>query len=293
MIKRCGQWAAIALSVALSACGGGGGDSEAPAAPSAVAPDVALQAVLDGLPATVVTLPTDPDERIAFLAAQALPSKPADGLYTVLGPSWLAGASHQIQFGSALGQLSEDSTAGLGLPYSTPTLELRGGGELIIGRIDGDVVFGGATSTRQFTYVVAQPTSSLPTSGTISYSLSQATAADVRVNGRTAPAPARATITAATLTANFDADAAAPLAMTLTGTLGGQTYTASLPVNTPVAIDRAGASFKSDNGSGTVIEGVFTGSNAAEVGVHYTITIDGGTLNGSLILQRSPVAGLR
>jgi len=34
------------------------------------------------------------------------------------------------------------------------------------------------------------------------------------------------------------------------------------------------------------LTGVFTGSNATQVGVHYTITIDGGSLDGSLILQK-------
>jgi hypothetical protein len=293
MVKRWGQRAAFAACVVLSACGGGGGDEDPSATPAAVAPEAALQSLLEGLPPTVVTPPTDPVELAAFLAAQALPSKPANGAYTVLGPTWLAGVGHQVEFGSLLGQLSADTTAGLAVPYSTPTQELRGGADLLIGRIDGDVKVGETTSARQFTYVVAQPSSSLPETGTVSYSLSQATAVDVRVNGQSQPAAARATITAATLTANFAADAAAPLTMTLTGTLGAQTYTASLPVSSPTSIDRSTASFSSDNGGGTVITGVFTGASATEVGVHYTITISGGTLNGSLILQRAPEAALR
>jgi hypothetical protein len=303
MDKRWEQWVAfasgVALTVALSACGGGEGvDDEAdpaadpsavvPVSPAASSPEAlaaALQATLDGLPPSAVTLPEDPDELAAFLAAQLLPTQPASGSYTVLGPSWLAGAAHSLQFGALRGQLSADTTAGMSVPYSTPTLELAGGADLIIGRIDGDVAVHGATSARQFSYVVAQPSSSLPEMGTVSYSLSQATAVDVRVNGRTAPAPARARITAATLTADFSAKASAPLTMTLSGTLGTQAYTASLPVGSPVVLDRGTASFRSDNGQGTVIEGVFAGPQGGLVGVHYTIAIDGGTLNGSLILQ--------
>ncbi len=307
MDKRWEQWVAfasgVALTVALSACGGGEGgvDDEAdPAAdPSAVVPvspaastpeqlAAALQATLDALPPSVVTLPEDPDELAAYVAAQLLPTRPVNGRYTVLGPGWLAGAGHQVEFGALRGQLSADTTARISVPYSTPTLELAGGAELIIGRIDGDVAVNGATSARQFSYVVAQPSSSLPQAGTVSYSLSQATAVDVRVNGRSAPAPARARITAATLTADFSAPASAPLTMTLSGTLGTRAYSASLPVGSAVLLDRGTASFRSDNGQGTVIEGVFAGPQGGQVGVHYTIAIEGGTLSGSLILQAPP-----
>jgi hypothetical protein len=305
MDKRWEQWAAFALgvvaAVALSACGGGegGSDPEAAADPSAAVPvapaastpeqlAAALQATLDGLPPTVERLPEDPAALAEFIAAQVLPSRPANGEHTVLGPSWLAGTAHSLQFGTLRGQLAADTTAQLSVPYSTPTLELAGGADLIIGRIDGDVALKGSTAGRQFSYVVAQPSTSLPESGAITYSLAHATAVDVRVNGRSTPAPARARITAATLTANFSAGASAPLTMTLSGTLGTRAYTASLPVSSPVTLDRASASFKSDNGQGTVVDGVFAGPQGSQVGVHYTIAIDGGTLNGSLILHPAP-----
>jgi len=301
MDKRWGQWAAIAMSVALSACGGGGGDT--PASTSAPVADntAAPSTVTPAEPAASTPVdPTPPANAAAVLqawlgslpaseqqsGAVILEAMPAAGAFTVLGPNWLAGRAHEISFGVVRGQLASDTTAALVVLPSTPTQDLYGHADLIIGRIDGDVKVGEATSARQFSYVVAKPASSLPDSGTVTYSLSQATAGDVRVSGSTVPAAARVTITAATLTANFASEAASPVALTVTGTLGGQTYTYTLPVSLVGQIDRAHASFKADNGSGTVVEGVFTGSGAAQVGLHYTVTIDGGSLDGSLILTR-------
>jgi hypothetical protein len=290
MDKQWKRMAALTVSVALSACGGGTDNSTDPALDGAAQPSKVVPAD------PVASTPSDPvADLLSWLASQPasptqagaffLDTTPSAGAFTVLGPAWLSGAAHQLVFG-VRGQLTADTTATLAVLPSTPTHDLFGGADLVIGRIDGDVKVGNVASSRQFSYVAAKPSSSLPDTGIVSYSLSQATSGDVRVSGNTVPAAAHVTITAATLTANFAQGAAAPVTLTLTGTLGDKTYAYTLPVGQAAQIDRSAASFKADNGSGTVLTGVFTGSNATQVGVHYTITIDGGSLDGSLILQK-------
>ncbi len=290
MGRQWGQMAALAVSVALSACGGGSDGSTdtggatpsnlTPADPSASTPTSAeaeLLSWLNGLPDT-------PPQAGALM----LDTVPGSGTFTVLGPTWLAGTNHDLAIG-VRGQLSSDTTSAVAVLPSTPTHDLAGGADLVIGRIDGKVKVGeAAASARQFNYVLAKPSTSLPSQGTVTYNLGLATLADVRVTGNALPAGARVTITEATLAANFTPNAALPLTLTLKGSLGNRTYTYTLTDNktAPTArIDRAAASFTANNGSAR-FEAVFTGSNADQVGVHYTITIDGGSLDGSLILKR-------
>jgi hypothetical protein len=291
MGQQWGQMAALAVSVALSACGGGtdnGADTTGNATPSNLTPadpsastptssEAELLNWLNSLPATQSQAGTP-----------ILETAPTSGAFTVLGPTWLAGASHELNIG-VRGQLSSDTTSAVALMPSTPTHDLSGGADLVIGRVDGNVKVGeAAVSARQFSYVLAKPSSSLPAESKVIYTLGQATLADVRVTGNALPAAARVTITGATLTANFTPNVTLPLTLTLTGNLGNRSYTYTLTDNktTPTArIDRAAASFAANNGSAR-FEAVFTGSNADQVGVHYTITIDGGSLDGSLILKR-------
>lgn len=208
------------------------------------------------------------------------------------------GGQFTVNFG-AQGQLvsanraTDAGSTTLTIPNGTPTYDLAGNADAVIGRAGGDFLAGQAGQAF-VPYFVGKPTAALPTIGSRHYQLVASTGVVSDLSNAAGSELALGQVSSAVADISFDQSfppgsipptmLQAVVGVTIKGTLGGLPFTVTNPVGQGLFILRRPDSIIDDG----PVFGVIAGGNAQYVALVFRVNVGGVGASGAVLLRAVP-----